>query len=159
MEQIEKVIELSKELSRIGLEVNKINFNYKIETNKDSKFWKTKLENFQNYTEKCISYYNVCYSILKLFNSEESQIFLFKISKYRQMTTKIEKFIEEIIKNPAIMSSKDMQQSKWSKESKMNFTESFQNCLTHEKDMNSKFNEFYEKNIKFQIEGKINKQD
>ncbi len=159
MEQIEKLIELSKELSKIGLEVTQINFNYKIERNKDSKFWKSKLENFQKYSEKCISYYNICFSILKLFSLEESQIFLFKISKYRQMTLKIEKLIDEIIKNPAIMSSKDMQQSKWSKDSKINFTESFQNCLTHEKDMNSKFNEFYEKNIKNQLEGKINKQD
>ena len=67
MEQIEKLIELSKELSKIGLEVTQINFNYKIERNKDSKFWKSKLENFQKYSEKCISYYNICFSILKLF--------------------------------------------------------------------------------------------
>jgi uncharacterized protein YihD (DUF1040 family) len=159
MEQIDKIIELSKELSKKGLEVNQIKFNYKIENNKDSKYWKNKLDNFQKYSQASTSYYNTCYSILKLFNLEESQTFLLKISKYRQFSRKIIEIINEIIKNPAIMDTKDMQQSKWSKESKINFIEIFQNCLKHEKDMNSKFNEFFENNIKEKLSKKINKQD
>ncbi len=85
---------------------------------------------------------------MNLVNKEESQMFLLRTSKFRQLGLKLIEIMEKIKENPSIIDSKDKQQSQWSKEIRDQITEHSNKCLHHEKDMNASFREFYEKYLK-----------
>ena len=95
-----------------------------------------------------MNYYNQVHSLMNLVNKEESQIFLLRISKFRQLGLTLIEIMEKIKANPSISNSKDKQQSQWSKEIKNQVTEHSNKCLHHEMDMNTSFREFYEKHLK-----------
>ena len=83
-----------------------------------------------------MKYYNQTYSLMNLVNKEESQMFLLRTSKFRQLGLTLIEIMEKIEKNPSIMRSKDKQQSQWSRKIKEEITEHGNKCLQHEKDMN-----------------------
>ena len=140
--------EHSEKLAKLGIELGKNQFSYKVENKPSKEYWQKKIDNFKKYSKKGLEYYNQTYSLMNLVNTEEAQMFLLRTSKFRQLGTTFIEIMEKIEKNPSIMNSKDKQQSMWSRKIKEEITEHSNKCLQHEKDMNTLFREFYEKYLK-----------
>ena len=138
----------SEKLAKLGMELGKIQFSYKVKRKPSKEYWQKRIDDFKKYNEKGMEYYNQTYSLMNLVNKEESQIFLLSASKFRQLGLTLIEIMEKIKENPSIMDSKDKQQSKWSKEIREQITEHSNTCIHHEKDMNTSFREFYEKHLK-----------
>ncbi len=107
-----------------------------------------RIDDFKKYNEKGLEYYNQVHVMMNLVNKEESQMFLLRTSKFRQLSVTLIEIMEKIRENPSIIDPKDKQQSKWSKEIKNQITELSNKCLRHEMDTNTSFREFYEKHLK-----------
>ena len=144
----ESVKKHSEKLAKLGIELGKIQFSYKIEEKTSKEYWEYRIENFKKYNEKGLEYYNQVYAIMNLVNKEQSQMFLLRASKFQQLSVTLVEIMEKIKENPTIVDPKDKQQSKWSKEIKNQITEHSNKCLQHEKDTNTLFREFYEKHLK-----------
>ena len=142
------VKEHSEKLAKLGMELGEIKFSYKVEEKSSKEYWEKRITEFQKYNEKGLEYYNQVHSMMNLVNKEESQMFLLRTSKFRQLGLSLLEIMEKIKENPSIINSKDKQQSLWSKEIKNKITEISDECLTHEKEMNMSFREFYQKNLK-----------
>ena len=142
-----KAKEYSKKLAVLGAELSEIQFSYKVREKTSKEYWSKRIREFREYNEKSLEYYNQTYSLINLIDKEESQRFLLRISKLRQIGLEIITIMEKIKENPSIIDSKDKQQSQWSKELKKQITEQSNKCLSHEKDMNSSFREFYERQL------------
>ena len=140
--------EHSDKLAKLGMELGEIQFSYKIEESPTKEYWQKRIDGFKKYNEIGMKYYNQVYSMMNLVNNEESQIFLLRVSKFRQMGLTLIEIMEKIKENPSISDSKDKQQSQWSKEIKNQITEHSNKCLRYEMDMNTSFREFYEKHLK-----------
>jgi hypothetical protein len=140
--------EHSEKLAKLGMELGKNQFSYKVKNKPSKEYWQKKIDNFKKYSKKGLEYYNQTYSLMNLVNTEEAQMFLLRTSKFRQLGTTFIEIMEKIEKNPSIMNSKDKQQSMWSRKIKEEITEHSNKCLQHEKDMNTLFREFYEKYLK-----------
>jgi len=138
----------SEKLSKLGIELGEIQFSYKVEKNPSKEYWQKRIDDFKKYSEKGMKYYNQAYSLINLVNKEESQMFLLRTSKFRQLGLTFIEIMEKIKENPSIIDSKDKQQSQWSKEIRDKITEHSNKCLHHEKDMNTSFREFYEIHLK-----------
>ena len=148
-ENIKKIVkEHSEKLAKLGIELGKIQFSYKVEKNPSKEYWQKRTDDFKKYNEKGMRYYNQAYSLMNLVSKEESQMFLLHISKFHQLGLTLIEIMEKIKENPSIIDSKDNQQSQWSKEIRDQITEHSNKCLNHEKDMNASFREFYEKHLK-----------
>lgn len=148
-ENIKKIVkEHSNNLAKLGTELGEIQFSYKIEENSTKEYWQQRIKEFIKYNEKGAEYYNQVYNIMNLVNKQGAQLFLLRISKFRQLSKTVIENMEKVSENPSIVNSKDKQQSKWSKEIKNQLTEQSNKCLRHEMDMNSTFREFYEKELK-----------
>ena len=85
---------------------------------------------------------------MNVIDKEEAEMFLLRISKFHQMCVKLTELMKKIEENPSIISSKDKQQSSWSKTIRQDTVEYSNNCLNHEKEMNGTFREFYENQVK-----------
>ena len=144
----ESIKEHSDELAKSGVELGKIQFSYKMENKSSKEYWQKKIEDFKKYSQKGLEYYNQAYSLINLINKEESQMFLLRTSKFRQMGLTLIEIMEKIKENPSIMDSKDRQQSQWSRKIKNEIIQHADKCLGHEREMNVSFREFYEKHLK-----------
>jgi len=140
--------EHSDKLAKLGMELGEIQFSYKIEEKVTKEYWQQRIEDFKKYNEKGLEYYNQVHSIMDLVNKEEAQMFLLRVSKFRQLSMSLLEVMEKIENNPTIIDSKDKQQSQWSREIKNQITEQSNKCLRYEMDMNTSFREFYEKHLK-----------
>ena len=138
----------SEKLAKLGMELGKTQFSYKVENKPSKEYWQKKINDFKKYSEKGLEYYNQTYSLMNLVNTEEAQMFLLRTSKFRQLGTTLIEIMEKIEKNPSIMNAKDKQQSLWSRKIKEKVTDHSNKCLQHEKDMNTLFRECYEKYLK-----------
>jgi len=148
-ENLKKTVkEHSEKLAKLGMELSQIKFSYKVEEKPSKEYWKKRIIDFKKYNEKALEYYNQVHSMMNLVNKEESQMFLLRTSKFRQMGLSFLEIMEKIKENPSITDSKDKQQSLWSKEVKNQISEISKKCLTHEKEMNISFREFYQNNLK-----------
>jgi len=148
-ENIKKSVkEHSDNLAKLGMELGEIQFSYKIEENSTKEYWQRRIKDFKKYNEKGEEYYNQVYNIMNLVNKQDAQLFLLRVSKFRQLSKTVTEYMEKVSENPSIVNSKDKQQSQWSKEIKNQLTEQSNKCLRHEMDMNSTFREFYEKELK-----------
>ena len=148
-ENIKKSVkEHSDNLAKLGMELGEIQFSYKIEENSTKEYWQRRIKDFKKYNEKGAEYYNQVYNIMNLVNKQDAQLFLLRVSKFRQLSKTVTEYMEKVSENPSIGNSKDKQQSQWSKEIKNQLTEQSNKCLRHEMDMNSTFREFYEKELK-----------
>jgi len=146
------VKEQGEKLARLGMSLGRIQFSYKIEQKTSKDYWQKKIDDFKKYHEKALEYYNQVHAMMNLVNKEESQIFLLRTSKFRQLALALIGIMEKIKENPSIIDPKDKQQSQWSREIKNEIIEHSNKCLRHERDMNSLFREFYEKHLKKMIE-------
>ena len=144
--------EHSDKLAKLGMELGEIQFSYRIDEKTTKEYWQKRIDDFKKYSEIGMNYYNQIHSLMNLINKEESQIFLLRVSKFRQLGLTLIEIMEKIKENPSISNSKDKQQSQWSKEIQNQITEHSKKCLRHEMDMNTSFREFYEKNLKKMIE-------
>ncbi|WP_428324404.1 hypothetical protein [Nitrosopumilus sp.] len=144
--------EHSDKLAKLGMDLSKIQFSYKVEEKTSKGYWQKRIENFKEYNKKALEYYNQVFSLIKVADKEESEKFLLQISKFRQLSLSLIEIMEKIQENPSIINSKDRQQSQWSREIKNNITEQSNKCLQHERDMNSYFRDFYEKHLKDVLE-------
>ena len=140
--------EHSDKLAKLGMELSKIQFSYKVEEKTSKEYWQKRIEGFEKYSKKALEYYNQVFSLIKIVDQEESEKFLLQISKFRQLSLSLIETMRKIEENPSIINSKDKQQSQWSKEIKNNLTEQSDKCLHHERDINSYFRDFYEKHLK-----------
>ncbi len=140
--------EHSDKLAKLGMELGEIQFSYKIEEKVTKEYWNQRMDDFKKYNEKGLEYYNQVHAMMNLVNKEEAQLFLLRVSKFRQLSSTLLETMEKIKDNPSIIDSKDKQQSLWSKEIKNQITEQSNKCLRHEMDMNTSFREFYEKYLK-----------
>ena len=140
--------EHSDKLAKLGMELGEIQFSYRIEEKVTKEYWQQRIEDFKKYNEKGTEYYNQVHAMMDLVNKEEAQMFLLRVSKFRQLSKSLSESMEKIKDNPSIIDSKDKQQSLWSKKIKNQITEQSNKCLRHEMDMNTSFREFYEKHLK-----------
>jgi hypothetical protein len=148
-ENLKKIAkEHSEKLAKLGMELGEIQFSYKIEEKVTKEYWHQRMDDFKKYNEKGLEYYNQVHAMMNLVNKEEAQMFLLRVSKFRQLSTELLETMDKIKDNPSIIDSKDRQQSSWSREIKNQITEQSNKCLRHEMDMNSSFREFYEKHLK-----------
>ena len=148
-EGLKKIVkEHSEKLSKLGIELAKNQFSYKVENKPSKEYWQNKIDDFKKYNEKGMEYYNEIHSLMNMINREESQMFLLRIGKFRQIGLVFIEIMEKIKENPTIMDKKDKQQSQWSKKIKDQVTEQSNKSLNFEKDMNSSFREFYDKQVK-----------
>ena len=138
----------SEKLEKLGIELGEIQFSYKVKKKSSKEYWIKRIDDFKKYNEKGMEYYNQAYSLMNLVNEEESQMFLLRTSKFRQLGLTLIETMDKIKENPSIIDYRDNQQSQWSKEIRDQVTEYSNKCLNHEKDMNAVFREFYEKHLK-----------
>ena len=146
------VKEYSDKLAKLGMKLSEIQFSYKVEEKTSKEYWEKRIEDFKKYNEKGLEYYNQIFSLMNLVNKEEAQMFLLRISKFRQLVTSLTEIMDKIKENPSIINSKDKQQSQWSKEIRNEITEHSNKCLHHERDMNSLFRKFYDERLRKIIE-------
>jgi len=148
-EALKKIVkEHSEKLAKLGIELAKNQFSYKVENKPSKEYWQNRINDFKKYNEKGMEYYNEIHSLMNIINREESQMFLLRIGKFRQIGLVFIEIMEKIKENPTIMDKKDKQQSQWSKKIKDQITEQSNKSLNFEKDMNSSFREFYDKQVK-----------
>jgi hypothetical protein len=146
---LKKIVrEHSEKLAKLGIELAKNQFSYKVENKPSKEYWQKRIDDFKKYNEKGMEYYNEIHSLMNIINREESQMFLLRIGKFRQIGLVFIEIMEKIKENPTIMDKKDKQQSQWSKKIKNQITEQSNTSLNFEMDMNSSFREFYDKQVK-----------
>lgn len=148
MDSKKMIEEYSEKLEKLGVELSKIQYDFKIKSKSSEKYWVNRIKEFNNYHKKVVEYYTQAYSLMSLANEEQSSIFLLRVSKLKQLGVKLLESMEKIKQNPSIMNLKDKQQSRWSIELGEHLIKSNNDCLNHEKHMNIFFREFYEKYLK-----------
>ncbi len=144
----EKQKEFSEKLEKLGGELSKIQYDFKIQNKTSEKYWVARIEEFKKYHQKVIDYFSQAYLLMDLTNEEQSKPFLLKLSKLKQIGARLTQCLEKVKENPSVMDLKDQQQSKWSVNQREDLIRANQECLDHEKHMNVFFREFYEKNLK-----------
>ena len=138
----------SEQLARLGTEISQIKFSYKIQEKASKEYWQKRIMEFKTYKQKSLDYYNNIYSLIKLIDSDKAELFLLQISKFHQLGSTLLENMNKIKENPSIVNSKDKQQSIWSKKIRQEMVDISNESLKHEKEMNAKFREFYENNLK-----------
>ena len=136
-----------KTLEKLGEELSKNQFDFKIKDRPSEKYWVKRIQEFDNYHKKTIEYFTEACSLVGLSNEEQSKMFLLRISKLVQLGRKVLSDMENIKQNPSTMNLKDKQQSRWSKGLREELIKSNNECLDHEKRMNIFFKDFYEKKL------------
>ena len=144
--------EHSKRLTELGSILAKNQFTYKIEEKISKEYWQKRIKDLTKYNEISLTYYSQVQKMMNLINIEEAQMFLLQTSKFHQLGTELIKLMYQIEENPSIISSKDKQQSQWSKKIKEKISEVSSKCLENEKNMNLNFRKFYDKEIKIILE-------
>ena len=140
--------EISRKLTKLGTELAEMKFSYKVVEKPSKEYWNERMNEFRKYNEKGLEYYNQVYAMMNLINKEESQMFLLRTSKFRQLGLELLEIMQKIKKNPSITDPKDKQQSLWSKDIKNKITEQSNKCLNHEREMNTSFRDFYQNELK-----------
>ena len=147
-----RIQEQSKKLTELGSILAKNQFTYKIEEKISKEYWQKRIQDLTKYNEISLAYYSQVQKMMNLINIEEAQMFLLQTSKFHQLGTELIKLMRQIEENPSIISSKDKQQSQWSKKIKEKILQVSSKCLENEKNMNLNFRKFYDKEIKKLLE-------
>jgi len=113
-----RIQEQSKKLTELGSILAKNQFTYKIEEKISKEYWQKRIQDLTKYNEVSLAYYSQVQKMMNLINIEEAQMFLLQTSKFHQLGTELIKLMYQIEENPSIISSKDKQQSQWSKKIK-----------------------------------------
>ena len=121
--------EQSEKLAKLGSILAKNQFSYKIEEKTSKEYWQKRIQDLTKYNETSLAYYSQVQKMMNLINIEEAQIFLLQTSKFHQLGTELIKLMHQIEENPSIISSKDKQQSQWSKKIKEKILQVSSKCL------------------------------
>ena len=148
----EIVKEHSEKLSKLGTDLAKNQFIYKVEKKSSKEYWQERIINFKKYNDNGFRYYDEIFALMRIIDEEKSQIFLLQIAKFRQLGLTLIEIMEKLKENPSIINSKDRQQSQWSREIKNQIIEQSDKCLKCEREMNTTFREFYEEKMKVILE-------
>ena len=99
-EELEKLKKSAKEysdnLAKLGKELAKIQFNYKVIENTTERYWQNRINEIKKYNEKGTEYYTQAHALINLVDKEKSGLFLLSISKLRQLGLKLLTNMEEI---------------------------------------------------------------
>ena len=144
----ETVKEHSEKLSKLGTDLAKNQFIYKVEKKSSKEYWQERITDFKKYNDNGFRYYDEIFTLMRIIDEEKSQMFLLQIAKFRQLGLTLIGIMEKLKENPSIINSKDRQQSQWSREIKNQITEQSDKCLKCEREMNTTFREFYEEKMK-----------
>ncbi len=144
----DKVKKHSNILAKLGTELAKNQFSYKVEKKKSKDYWVKRITEVEKYNEKGLEYYNEIQAMMNVINEKEAQMFLLRVGKFHQLGSELVEIMKKIKENPTISDSKDTQKSQWSKDIKNRLTKQSDKCLQFERDTNVLFREFYEKYIK-----------
>jgi len=144
MESEKITVEHREKLEKLGMELSKFQYDFKIKNIPSEKYWDKRIQEFYHYHDKTIEYFSQAYSLMRLSNEEQSGAFLLRLGKLKQLGRKLLEDMENVKQNPATMDLKDKQQSRWSIEQREKLIESNNDCLNHEKRMNVFFKDFYE---------------
>ena len=144
----EIVKEHSEKLSKLGTDLAKNQFIYKVEKKSSKEYWQERITDFKKYNDNGFRYYDEIFALMRVIDEEKSQMFLLQIAKFRQLGLTLIGIMEKLKENPSIINSKDRQQSQWSREIKNQITEQSDKCLKCEREMNTTFREFYEEKMK-----------
>ena len=144
----EIVKERSEKLSKLGTDLAKNQFIYKVEKKSSKEYWQERITDFKKYNDNGFRYYDEIFTLMRIIDEEKSQMFLLQIAKFRQLGLTLIGIMEKLKENPSIINSKDRQQSQWSREIKNQITEQSDKCLKCEREMNTTFREFYEEKMK-----------
>lgn len=144
----EIVKEHSEKLSKLGTDLAKNQFIYKVEKKSSKEYWQERITDFKKYNDNGFRYYDEIFALMRIIDEEKSQMFLLQIAKFRQLGLTLIEIMEKLEENPSIINSKDRQQSQWSREIKNQITEQSDKCLKCEREMNTTFREFYEEKMK-----------
>jgi hypothetical protein len=144
----EIVKEHSEKLSKLGTDLAKNQFIYKVGKKSSKEYWQERITNFKKYNDNGFRYYDEIFALMRIIDEEKSQMFLLQIAKFRQLGLTLIEIMEKLKENPSIINSKDRQQSQWSREIKNQITEQSDKCLKCEREMNTTFREFYEEKMK-----------
>ena len=144
----EIVKEHSEKLSKLGTDLAKNQFIYKVEKKSSKEYWQERITDFKKYNDNGFRYYDEIFALMRIIDEEKSQIFLLQIAKFRQLGLTLIEIMEKLKENPSIINSKDRQQSQWSREIKNQIIEQSDKCLKCEREMNTTFREFYEEKMK-----------
>ena len=147
MESDRDITKYNQKLERLGGELSKIQYDFKIKNRPSEKYWVKRIQEFDNYHKKTVEYFTEAYSLMHLANEEQSSMFFLRVSKLVNLGVKVLEDMEKIKQNPSIMNLKDKQQSRWSVELREQLIKSNKECLDHEKRMNVFFKDFYGKYI------------
>lgn len=139
------IADSSRKLAEMGRELSSMQFNYKVLDGKKPEYWEKRVEAFREHHAKSTEYYSQAHRLMSHVDKDGAGVFLLGIGKLRQTGRKLEELLEHIRQNPTIMSSKDKQQSKWSKETREQVIEYSDKTLEQEKALSKSFREFYEK--------------
>ncbi len=148
MDSDKPIKEYSEILEKLGVELSKIQYDFKIKNKSSEKYWTKRIQEFDNYHKKVTEYFIQAYSLMSLANEEQSNTFLLRVSKLKQLGVKVLEDMKNVKQNPSTMNLKDNQQSKWSIELREQLIKSNNDCLDNEKRINIFFKEFYEKYLK-----------
>jgi hypothetical protein len=144
----EIVKEHSEKLSKLGTDLAKNQFIYKVEKKSSKEYWQERITDFKKYNDNGFRYYDEIFALMRVIDEEKSQMFLLQIAKFRQLGLTLIEIMEKLEENPSIINSKDRQQSQWSREIKNQIIEQSDKCLKCEREMNTTFREFYEEKMK-----------
>ena len=144
----EIVKEHSEKLSKLGTDLAKNQFIYKVEKKSSKEYWQERITDFKKYNDNGFRYYDEIFALMRVIDEEKSQMFLLQIAKFRQLGLTLIGIMEKLKENPSIINSKDRQQSQWSREIKNQIIEQSDKCLKCEREMNTTFREFYEEKMK-----------
>jgi len=150
MESEQNTDKINEKLETLGIELSKIQYDFKIKNKPTEKYWLKRIEEFKYYHENVLEYFTLVYSLMRLIDIEQSGIFLLKVSKLKQLGLKLLEDMGKIKKNPSAMDLKDKQQSKWTVELREQVIKSNDNCWRHEKHMNVFFRDFHNQYLKNQ---------
>ena len=148
----ETVKEHSEKLSKLGTDLAKNQFIYKVEKKSSKEYWQERITDFKKYNDNGFRYYDEIFALMRVIDEEKSQMFLLQIAKFRQLGLTLIEIMEKLEENPSIINSKDRQQSQWSREIKNQIIEQSDKCLKCEREMNTTFREFYEEKMKVILE-------
>ena len=148
----EIVKEHSEKLSKLGTDLAKNQFIYKVEKKSSKEYWQERITDFKKYNDNGFRYYDEIFALMRVIDEEKSQMFLLQIAKFRQLGLTLIGIMEKLKENPSIINSKDRQQSQWSREIKNQIIEQSDKCLKCEREMNTTFREFYEEKMKVILE-------
>jgi hypothetical protein len=148
----EIVKEHSEKLSKLGTDLAKNQFIYKVEKKSSKEYWQERITDFKKYNDNGFRYYDEIFALMRVIDEEKSQMFLLQIAKFRQLGLTLIEIMEKLEENPSIINSKDRQQSQWSREIKNQIIEQSDKCLKCEREMNTTFREFYEEKMRVILE-------